>query len=326
MAGETSKRIGELGEELSTFFASTLGWTQLGRANLDIACQNSKHKSKAGGEKRQHGIDSIYMYSEPYGKPLDRVFQVEAKAITWADADGKPKTLSNKRSQLQGYLGELSEKINCARRSKEFREIYGLEGRSFALSGLIVFYIRDGFSESEFYSICKEASIPQSTDDLTIGVISNTTLDYFHTVFDDLEREALRLKGGEIRIEFHYPEFEGKKSRAPWLPFVTMDLLFSKFFVARVTSGETQKHFVYYLGSYSNDAIRALCAALGRFQILSLPGLTVVPLSLRDPISETSGLSQYLKKSNQLIVDGKEISVDLRAVTMRPLTLSYFSV
>jgi hypothetical protein len=110
MPGETSKRIGDLGEELKDDFLDKLGW-EFVRGSFDIDYETDKVLTKKGDPKKKHGIDGVYKYYDHYLRKTVYVI-ISAKAISWKQKSDKP--------QLKTIVSKLIE-------SKTFNECKNLD-------------------------------------------------------------------------------------------------------------------------------------------------------------------------------------------------------
>ena len=54
MAGETSKKSGEIGEAIAIKLLELIGWRQ-SIQNVSVGCNNSRHKSETGGKRHSLG-------------------------------------------------------------------------------------------------------------------------------------------------------------------------------------------------------------------------------------------------------------------------------
>jgi len=321
MAGETSKYIGELGEDFAKSFVSNFGWTQLGDWNANFPCEDKDHKTESGKrEKAEHGIDGVYGYEDPLTGDY-KVVVVEAKAISWqkSSEDTEIKSASALGKQLDEFVNTLFEKLSCAIRSQKFREQYGLQNRSFKIDGLLVYYAKDQFDTSIMKDIRGKVTLPSSLIKSNIFLLANNELTDLNNIFSETERRSLELKTS-TSTEFSYPSFDRKKSKVPWKSILSLEKIFSLFVLARYAKSPGQYEYdIFYRGSYSNEAIKRFCASLGRFQIYQNNPVTMIPVTAQDAVEDRHSIS-YIK-DNQLIIEETEVTIAYRPLKY-PVKLS----
>lgn len=314
MAGETTRRIGDFGEDFFSEFFSSFSWTQLGDSGVDFECVLNQHKTPKGRDKKTHGLDAVYCYENPFNTDDAEVFVVEGKNVLWgiSSGDSREVKLDNAiEKELSKYLRELQEKLACAIASASFKELFGLKEKSFNLRGLIFYYVRDEFFSNETYErVLKEISVPSDVVDTSIYVITNDRINPLGTMFNHLKKKS---NDGERTIEYMIPRFERKTYTSPWSISIPIEVLFSKVIITRVhEESEVYKHYIFYFGEYTQESMKRLLAVLERFNVFALPNLKICPLGVTDAIKQSIPFKQYF--ANNKLQSGKveaEISVEM---------------
>lgn len=251
MAGEKSKRSGEIGEVLATALLERIGWKHLIH-NVTIDCNTPTHINADGNPRRSHGEDQIYLYNNPFHD--DRPDFVHVSNKNTLGSYPKEVTL---RSSFKGFIKELSQTIECAKYSQTLREI----GTNFKAkknrchAGLLIWLHND--QEDIEKSILADLA-PSRLDlegEVPYYVVDNGRATFLLKVVDDLRRRSL---GGDY--EFFYPRIgtsitvdvmrTGKE-----LP---LELLASDIIPAVVTKDGTKELILYANESFDLDSYKNL--------------------------------------------------------------------
>ena len=117
MAGETSKKSGEIGEAIAIKLLELIGWRQ-SIQNVSVGCNNSRHKSETGGKRHSHGDDQIHLYNSPFYDNHTEMIHVSVKnSIGSHPAEG---TL---REKLKSHIHDLNELIDCAQYDPKIKKL-----------------------------------------------------------------------------------------------------------------------------------------------------------------------------------------------------------
>ncbi|HMN67484.1 MAG TPA: hypothetical protein PKC28_03000 [Bdellovibrionales bacterium] len=297
--GERSKYLGELGEDFAAQTISILGWQKLGDWGADFPCEDADHRTVSGtAEKREHGIDGVYGYEDPYTKVFTVVI-VEGKALSWVVTKKGVETPKNKSSigtDLDGFVKTLSEKISCAKRSAKFKEFFGLTGKRIEILGAIVYYVHSGYLRSTYEGVLEKIVLPGNGGSSPIFILDNMILQHILSMGAHL-RLLKAETGKEAVIEYMHPDGEKLSTKTPWTHHARIQQLFSSFLTARVTgqSGASPLQ-IFYFGTYSQTAIRRFCAATARFNIITHDQVDFIPISSRDPVESKHSFEATLNQ------------------------------
>lgn len=306
---EYSKVIGQLGEDLASGFLDRLGWAKQGEWNQDLPCQHHDHKTaKTKSEKKIHGIDGVYGYTNPYSKMTD-VLIIESKALSWmSGSTTKPE--SELAKQLNIFIEEISEKVTCAQRTKEFKEIYNLAAGWGQLKYVLVYYVHDLFVPALWKDIRKKIVQSASGSKVPIYIVNNEVMENALTALNFLEKQFAELGG--IEKEFFFPELMKNPSSSFWQKYIPIDYLFSSFYLCRIKGKDKITHYILYSGTYSQESLRRLYAGLGRLQILSLDNLILVPLGLDKVADARHALTSISDDKNQIEVENRHVKITVK--------------
>lgn len=311
MAGETSKKYGDLGEDLSERFIKKFGWSLL-TENVDFDCGDTNHKTDKGNENKTHGIDFAYSYKDPY-KNRTQVVLVDSKAL-------KNYASTTLGSKLSDYVEVLSGKIICSGFVPKFKEITGIGSDGYDVVGLIVFFIHDEmFSKKSFLEMTAKSN-PSDTDQTKIFVLSNNHINLIGTMVEDLERECLEKKVDKDSFQFLYPDKELVNAERSWSSVLTLEMMFSRYIIAKVGNDTLgHKYIIYYFGSYADTAIKKLCSALARYQVFHFDNVEIVPLTISNAPEERTVFNRYFG-NNHLEVSGQTKRIISRTVNLKTIS------
>lgn len=302
MAGETSKKFGELGEELCSKILDKLGWIK-NTDNIDFKCIKESHVTDKKNPNITHGIDYVYSYSDPYSRK-DIIILVDSKAQKITN-NSKLIAAPTLGSKLADYIEEISKKMKCSVNGESFRELTGLSGAGADLVGIIFYYAHDEDLKEEFFVQIAQKSNPTLEGNDKVYVIPNSKMNLVYSTIKYLEQKSL-IKCQDLKsYEFNYPDKEMIAPNISWGKVLTLDLMFSQIIFARVgNDSKGYDYFAFYSGEYTDESIKRLCSALSRYQYFHFDNVTIVPLSLGNRPDSHSVLERYFG-NNELAVVGK---------------------
>lgn len=302
---EKSKFIGDLGEELADKFLKRLGWSVSGAWNQDIDCNHPDHTtSKEKSDKKIHGIDAVFSYTNPYTNN-DDILIVEAKALAWM-AKEKQKTENALGKQLDEFVTAIVEKSICAVRSAKFKEIYGHKEKIGQTKVILCYYAHDYFSNQIWSKITRKIVLATAGSKIPIFLVNNDVMERGLTAVSFLEKKVAELNASNK--EYFFPELARQSSSNFWQSYIPIEYLFSSFYLCRIKHPKGENNYIIYQGSYSQDAFKRFYAALGRLQILSLDNLILVPLGLDKVEQQRHGLEVAVNNKN-IEVEGRKVSL-----------------
>lgn len=253
MAGEKSKKSGEIGETLAKAFLARIGWSNL-MHNVPIECNTASHVNDKGNPRQSHGEDQIFVYHNPFHDDRTDFVHVSNKNTL----GGYPKE-GTLRTNFKNHIKELNQTIECAKYNQKLREI----GTSFGAkkirnhAGLLIWLHND--HEDIEKSILKDLSVSrlEVDGDSPFYVVDNGRASFLLKVVDDL-----RMKASDGDYEFFYPRIgtsitvdENRTGKT--LP---LELLASDIIPAVVTKNGLQELVIYANESFDADSYKNLMA------------------------------------------------------------------
>lgn len=238
MAGEKSKKSGEIGEALSTALLDRIGWKNLIH-NVSIECNTPTHVTAEGKRRQSHGEDQIYLYNNPFHD--DRTDFVHVSNKNTIGSYPKEGTL---RSSFKSHIRELAQTIECAKHNQKLRDI----GTSFKSkkrwyhAGLLI-WLHNDQDDIEKSILADLAPSRLDLDSETpYYVIDNGRASFLLKVVDDLRRRA---SGGNY--QFYYPRI-GTSITVDEMPVgsrLPLELIASDIIPAIITK-DSEKELVLY--------------------------------------------------------------------------------
>lgn len=196
MAGEKSKKSGEIGEALATALLERIGWKNLVH-NVPIECNTPSHLNDSGNPRQSHGEDQIFLYHSQFHD--DRTDFVHISNKNTLGAYPKEGTL---RTNFKSHIKELSQTIECAKYNQKLREIgtnFGAKKTRFH-SGLLIWLHNDHEDIEKSILSDLAPSRLEIDSDSPFYVIDNGRASFLLKVIDDL-----RKKASSGSYEFFYP-------------------------------------------------------------------------------------------------------------------------
>lgn len=253
MAGEKSKKSGEIGEKLASALLERIGWKNLIH-NIAISCNTPTHVNDEGNPRRSHGEDQIYLYNNPFHDDRTDFVHVSNKNIIGS----YPKEVTL-RAQFKAHIKELGQTIECAKHNETLREI----AKNFRAkknryhAGLLIWLHNDHEEiEKSILSDLAPSRIELNTD-APFYVIDNGRATFLLKVVDDLRRRSL---GGDY--QFFYPRIGtsitvDQMRTGKELP---LELLAADVIPAVLMVGGTKELIVYANESFDSTSYKNLMA------------------------------------------------------------------
>ena len=253
MAGEKSKKSGEIGEALTEALLSRIGWKNK-MHNLDITCTTPSHINDEGNRRKSHGDDKLFLYNNPFHD--DRTDFVHVSVKNNIDAYPSEAVL---RTKLKAYFKALNETIECAEYDQKLHEV----GTTFQArkvlyySGLLVWLHNDVDDIEKNIIKSISASRLEVETNVQFYVIDNARASFLLKVTDDLLRRSI---GGEY--EFYYPRIGttikvDEKRTGNFLP---LELISADIIPAIVRKGDAQELVIYANEAFQIETYKNLIA------------------------------------------------------------------
>ena len=253
MAGEKSKKSGEIGEAITKALLDRIGWKNL-MQNIQIDCNTPSHVNAEGNPRRSHGEDQIFLYHSPFHDERTDFVHVSDKNVL----GGYPKE-ATLRTNLKAHLKELHQTIECAKHGEMLRQIsstFGAKKHRYH-SGLLVWLHND--DENIEKNILQElAGVRLDIEgDEPFYVIDNARASFLLKVVDDLMKKSL---GGEY--EFFYPRIGtaitvDEKRTGKVLP---LELIAADIIPAVVSKDGKREIIIYANENFDSDSYKNIIA------------------------------------------------------------------
>lgn len=253
MAGEKSKKSGEIGEALAGALLDRIGWKHLIH-NIAISCNTPTHVNDEGNPRQSHGEDQIYLYNNPFHDDRTDFVHVSNKNIIGSYP--KEGTL---RTQFKAHIKELGQTIECAKYNQTLRDIAtnfkAKKSRNHA--GLLIWLHNDHEDiEKSILGDLAPSRLDLNTD-APFYVIDNGRATFLLKVVDDLRR---RSAGGDY--QFFYPRIGtsitvDEMRTGKELP---LELLAADIIPAVLTVGGAKELIIYANESFDSTSYKNLMA------------------------------------------------------------------
>lgn len=253
MAGEKSKKSGEIGEALTKALLDRIGWKNL-MHNLQIDCNTPSHINDEGNPRRSHGEDQIFLYHSPFHDDRTDFVHVSDKNVL-----GSYPREATLRSNFKAHLKELHQTIECAKHSQKLSEISSSFGakKHRNHSGLLVWLHND--NEDIEKSILQDLSGARLDieSDVPFYIVDNARASFLLKVVDDLKKKS---SGGDY--EFFYPRIGtaitvDQKRTGKVLP---LELIAADIIPAVVRKDDKQELIIYANETFESNSYKNLIA------------------------------------------------------------------
>ena len=253
MAGEKSKKSGEIGEALATALLERIGWYNLIH-NISIECNTPSHVTEKRKQRQSHGEDQVYLYNNPFHDDRTDIVHVSNKNII-----GRYPQVGTLRTIFKSHIKELGETIECAKHNQKLREIgTAFQARKKRYHAGLLIWLHNDHEDIEKNILADLA--PSRTDvegEIPYYIIDNGRAAFLLKVVDDLRRRAV---GGDYN--FFFPRIgtsitvdEMRTGRA--LP---LEILASDIIPAVVTKDGKKELFLYANEAFHIDSYKNLMA------------------------------------------------------------------
>lgn len=194
MAGENSKKSGEIGETLASSLLEMIGWTPFMR-NVSIECNTPAHVNGKGNPRQTHGEDQVYLYHTPFHDETTYVVHVSDKNTK------KYPDSSKLLKDFKSHLLELFQTIECAKHNPKINEICSYFGtrRNTNHLGLLIWLHNDLEDIQKTILTQTKIARPNIANREPIYLIDNARATFVYNVV-----KSLMSKGGHY--EFFYPQ------------------------------------------------------------------------------------------------------------------------
>lgn len=253
MAGEKSKKSGEIGEALASALLDRIGWKHLIH-NISINCNTPTHVNDEGNARQSHGEDQIYLYNNPFHDDRTDFVHVSNKNIIGSYP--KEGTL---RTQFKAHIKELGQTIECAKYNNKLRDIASSFNakKSRNHAGLLIWLHNDQENiEKSILGDLLPTRLELNTD-APFYVIDNGRATFLLKVVDDLRK---RSSNGEY--QFFYPRIGTSITvdamrTGKGLP---LELLAADIIPAILTVGDKKELIIYANESFDSNSYKNLMA------------------------------------------------------------------
>jgi hypothetical protein len=194
MAGEYSKRIGEIGENTVGDFLELVGWVSP-QKNFDIQCSLShKHLGDTGKPRRSHGIDAYFHYESPMitGTIDNIIISSKFKAENYPN---------NVLTQFKEYYYALAETIECFKKSQLRNEIISHHTYSKCYDKGVIFWLNNKDTTLDLTAQLNKTNFELVDDYYHDGIY---LVDNFKLIFISESIKYVKNKYTDAKIEFAY--------------------------------------------------------------------------------------------------------------------------
>lgn len=244
MSGGERRNIEKMAEVLAHPLFVELGWERTGPTNINCSCEEPERHGKG----KEHPVDAVFRYKDPYSG-ADVYLNTDLKSYAGSTLGGV---------DLKKILKSLGQAVDCANKTKSWRDRYVQSDGDWVAEGLLFIYNHDGKSDRDFPKLMSEmkASDAHLPKGRRIHVLTPERVEYFAVIANDLQkaRGATRDKPAELpapaQCTFYYPDLEEKKvAEAMFCPCATIELLVQRRMVVRYDWGEERngdKGYIIY--------------------------------------------------------------------------------
>jgi len=193
MAGELSKKIGDLGEKLAEEFISKLGW-EISESNVNIDCDSPSDHKKSKTDRSTHGIDFIVAYDCPIVPSTRRNILISMKNSHMEETNGQA-------TKVKDDLKELDWAMNCYKRSSLRNDINrDSEASIIEDEGILIKINKDKDASESFLNNLKSNERIHTSQENVLHFIENKRFDHVDLCLKFLASE--RNKGN---YSYFYP-------------------------------------------------------------------------------------------------------------------------
>lgn len=253
MAGEKSKKSGEIGEALTNALLNRIGWKNK-MHNLDIKCNTLSHLNDSGNQRTSHGDDQLFLYNNPFHDDRTDFVHISVK-----NNINEYPSEAILRSTLKSHLKALNETIECAEYDKQLHEVSTTfqARKNHYYSGLLVWLHNDVNDIEKDIIKSISPSRVEVESNVPFYIIDNARASFLLKVTDDLLKKSV---GGEY--EFFYPRIGtaikvDEKRTGNFLP---LELIAADIIPAIIRKGDTQELVIYANEVFQTETYKNLIA------------------------------------------------------------------
>ena len=189
MAGELSKKIGELGEKLAREFINNIGWNIVAE-NIDITCEKNDQHAR----KKAHGLDFLVAYDCPLTPQIRRNILISMKNSSKEETSGQSTTV---KQDIQ----DLNYAIQCFKRSHYQQEVnQDTSLQCIEYSGVLIKINKDKDTSESFLRNLREKERVNAPEEDVVYFIENKRFDLV-----DLTLKHIRATRPKEHTFYSYP-------------------------------------------------------------------------------------------------------------------------
>ncbi len=256
--GEENKIIGDKLENFSDDLFKNFGWELLAK-RLEINCNDKNHKNIKDNQKRTHGIDLLFKYTNPFNDN-EEVIIVECKNHKWEDFIP---------SNLNIWIEELLNTVECASSSDI---VNGYIGDCALKTGLLLFNSTDNnYDKERAIKNLSEVTVPRKKIATMLLLADTNLIEKWYSLLDKLKD----INAKDVRdFGFVYPAIDSKWTKINCL---IPELLFSDFIISQHTEDiqvsnvkvSCEIKSIFCFDKISKDAIQYINSMIETMQLAS---------------------------------------------------------
>lgn len=183
--GETSKTIGERGEEIVDSFLKMVGYTPEKGISLDCI-HNKKHELKENSPRTTHGIDYFLSYKCNLQKDSLEMLVISSK---FTDAGYK----SNPKGEFKKFFTDLAHTLECYKKSpkrNETQSAYKGKGITFSNETGVLFYLSNKTEDqhTDVISRIDDSILPSDLAYDKVFVMDNNRVSFIFEAMDHAKK------------------------------------------------------------------------------------------------------------------------------------------
>lgn len=237
-----TEAIAKMAEFVSREIFSVFGWERKSHENLNFECEFAEHR------KKTHPVDVVYHYASPLD-PNRIYLNVDLKSYARASISS---------SAIVTAANSLILAVDCANRSKQWRDRYVGSEESYDVHGLLFVYNHDGEFDQNWSRLLADAKINNRRINATLRqrlyIVGPPDILYLVSVADDIKRQR-----GDNRLParnecwFHYPDLTEARFNRNQSLAATMEILTAPWMIfgfrGTTEAGMVQGSYCYYRGN-----------------------------------------------------------------------------
>lgn len=279
--GETVN-IAEIASEISKGIFRKFGWFMHPKRDDNFPCVNEGHVSRGGKSKLTHPGDVVFSYSDPY----------LGKTVCWHTDLKSYSADSITLVQVRAALKSLSQTVECARESGEWRNKYGVDPlEPHEVRGLLFVHNHDGAHLASFDNILDKVDLStlNVAPGVVIGFLGPNDIQRLWSIVNDIKQ----LIADEViakNYTFLYPDLTlSRRHGDDWDQPATFEALAGPFLIlkAHIIDPSSVGYVVYYNRKGETiEEFQYFLDCLSRFQMLDSNESLNVRVVHRDAVSD----------------------------------------